>query len=51
MPSKAQRQNENDGIGSYDRSIYANTVARVREPVTLDYPNQVKAAACIYMCG
>lgn len=43
QPGKGMRQSD-DIIRSY-------TVAKVREPVIFDYPEQVKMVACIYLCG
>lgn len=43
MPGKGMRQAD-DIVRSY-------TVAKSREAVTFDTPNQVKQIACIYLCG
>lgn len=43
IPGKGMRQSD-DIIRSY-------TVAKCREPVVFDYPEQVKMVACIYLCG
>lgn len=43
MRGKAERQG--------DEVVYSFTVAKAREDVTFDYPDQVKRVACIYLCG
>lgn len=43
MPGKGMKQSD-DILRNY-------TVAKSRESVTFDYPEQVKMIACIYMCG
>lgn len=43
MRGKAERQDD-DIVRSF-------TVAKAREDVTFDYPDQVKRVACIYLCG
>lgn len=43
LRGKGQKQDD-DLIRNY-------TVAKVREPVTFDHPDEVKTVACIYMCG
>lgn len=43
LPGKGQRQSD-DIVRSY-------TVARIREAVTFDHPDQVKLVACIYLAG
>ena len=43
MPGKGQRQS--------DDVVRASSVAKCREAVTFDFPEQVKTVACIYLCG
>ena len=43
LPGKGQRQT--------DDVVRATTVAKCREAVTFDFPEQVKTVACIYLCG
>jgi len=43
IPGKAQKQ-QDDLVRSY-------TVAKCRESVIFDYPEQIKLVACIYLCG
>ena len=43
MRGKAERQP--------DLGVYAVTVAKAREAVTFEYPDQVRRVACIYLCG
>ncbi|HEY8359358.1 MAG TPA: hypothetical protein VIL30_18055 [Ramlibacter sp.] len=43
IPGKGQRQD--------DDLLRASTVAKARESVTFDYPEQVKRIACVYHCG
>jgi hypothetical protein len=46
MPGKGQRQNTADGAA--DSVQRGWTVARCDEPVTFDFPDQVKTVACTY---
>jgi hypothetical protein len=39
------------GMRQADDIVRSRTVARAREAVTFDSPNQVKQIACIYLCG
>lgn len=39
------------GMKQDDDIIHSYTVAKARESVTFDYPEQVKMIACIYLCG
>ena len=43
LPGKGQRQ--------ADDVVRASSVAKCREAVTFDFPEQVKQVACIYLCG
>lgn len=43
MPGKGMKQ--------ADDIVRGYTVAKVREAVTFDFPEQVKTVACIYLCG
>lgn len=43
MRGKAERQG--------DEVVYSYTVAKARENVTFDHPDEVKLVACIYLCG
>jgi hypothetical protein len=39
------------GMKQEDDLVRSCTVAKSRESVKFDYPEQVKQVACIYMCG
>ena len=43
LPGKGQRQS--------DDVVRASSVAKCREAVTFDHPEQVRLVACIYLCG
>ena len=43
LPGKGQRQS--------DDVVRASSVAKCREAVTFDFPEQVRLVACIYLCG
>lgn len=43
MPGKGMKQS--------DDVVRGNSVARARESVTFDHPDQVRQIACIYLCG
>jgi hypothetical protein len=43
MRGKTERQD--------DEVVYSYTVAKAREAVTFDHPDEVKLVACIYLCG
>ncbi len=49
MPGKGQRQNTRSG--RRDNTQRAFTVARAREAVTFENPDDVRRVACIYLCG
>jgi hypothetical protein len=43
LPGKGQRQD--------DDIVRSKSVAKAREDVTFDHPDDVKRIACIYLCG
>lgn len=49
LPGKGQRQNWSDGEA--DDLVRRCTVARVREHVTFNSPDEVRLVSCVYLCG